>query len=351
VYIREATQNDNEELQQLQARCPQGTTLIVSTVNTPDFFARVKAYSDYKVYVATEDNRIVGSTACVLRSAMIKGKEEKIGNLFQAFVDPDYRGRRIAGQMHQASEEYLRQQGVALGYSLIMEGNIPSMHFTSREGFQRHCTIVMPGLAVFKEMPVGSGYKIRTAVIDDLPNVADLLNETWQDYELYELKSAEQLQQFISRTPGYDLDNLFLLEEGGNIIACLGFWDWSQVMKITVERLNSKMRLFKVFVDLARLFRPMPSMPRAGELLKQIMLTPIGFKHPKYLVPLLRHINNLARQRGIGLIYCVCEQGHPLLSSLQGFTHIDTAIHVYIKYFRENAALGNKPLFIDGIDL
>jgi hypothetical protein len=44
MYIREATPNDNEELQRLQAQCPQGTSLIVSTVNTPDFFARAKAH-------------------------------------------------------------------------------------------------------------------------------------------------------------------------------------------------------------------------------------------------------------------------------------------------------------------
>jgi len=351
MYIREATQNDTEALQQLQARCPQGTTLVVSTVNTPDFFARVKAYSDYRVYVAIEDNRIVGSTACALRSAMVNAKEEKVGHVFQTFVGPDYRGRRIAGQMHQVREEYLRQQKAALGYSLIIEGNIPSMHYVSREGFQRHRILVMPGLAVFKEMPVGSGYKIRVAVIDDLPAVAGLLNEAWQDCELYEPKSAEGLQQFITRTPGYDFDNLFLLEEDGNILACLGFWDWSQVMKITVERLNAKMKLVKLFTDVARFFRPMPSLPRTGELIKQIMLTPIGFKHPKYLAPLLKHINNLARQRGIGYIYCVCEQGHPLLSSLRGFIRIDTAIHVYIKYLRENTILGNKPLFVDGIDL
>ena len=52
MFIREATLNDNEELQQLQIQCPQGTSLIVSTVNTPDFFARAKAYESYKVYVA-----------------------------------------------------------------------------------------------------------------------------------------------------------------------------------------------------------------------------------------------------------------------------------------------------------
>ena len=351
MYIREATQKDNEELQQLQARCPQGTTLVVSTVNTPDFFARVKAYSDYRVYVAVEDNHIVGSTACALRSGIISGKEEKVGHVFQAFVDPDYRGRRIAGQLHQFCEEYLRQRGAALCYSLIIEGNIPSIRYISREGFQWHRTLVMPGLAVFKEMTVGSGYIIRTSIIDDLPSVAGLVNETWLDCELYEPKSAETLQQFIIRTPGYDLDNLFSLEEDNNILACLGFWDWNKVMRITVQRMNTKMRLMKVFADLIRLIRPMPRVPQTGEMLKQIMLTPIGFKHPKYLTPLLKHVNNLARQIGIGYIYCVCEQGHPLLSSLRGFAHIDTAIHVYIKYLRKNTVLGNEQLFIDGIDL
>jgi hypothetical protein len=38
MYIREAVPEDNYELQQLQAQCPQETSLIVSTVNTPDFF-------------------------------------------------------------------------------------------------------------------------------------------------------------------------------------------------------------------------------------------------------------------------------------------------------------------------
>lgn len=61
MVIREATADDNSELQQLQAKCPQGTTLIVSTVDTPDFFARVKAYESYKVYVACLEDGKGGS--------------------------------------------------------------------------------------------------------------------------------------------------------------------------------------------------------------------------------------------------------------------------------------------------
>ena len=57
MNVREAVAEDNDELQELQAKCPQGTTLVVSTVNTPDFFARAKAYESYKVFVACEGQR------------------------------------------------------------------------------------------------------------------------------------------------------------------------------------------------------------------------------------------------------------------------------------------------------
>jgi hypothetical protein len=70
MYIREAVPEDNHELQELQAKCPQGTTLITSVVNTPDFFTWAKVYETYKVYVACEDNRIIGSTACAIRNAL-----------------------------------------------------------------------------------------------------------------------------------------------------------------------------------------------------------------------------------------------------------------------------------------
>jgi len=59
VNIREATPKDNHELQELQAKCPQGTKLVVSLVNTPDFFARAKAYESSKVCVASEEERII----------------------------------------------------------------------------------------------------------------------------------------------------------------------------------------------------------------------------------------------------------------------------------------------------
>jgi GNAT superfamily N-acetyltransferase len=351
MYIREAVPEDNDELQELQAKCPQGTTLITSVVNTPDFFARAKVYESYKVYVACEDNRIVGSTACAIRNALVSGTIRKVGHQFQLFTAPDSRRKGVASQLHQHREHYLTQQGVVLSYALIMEGNIPSMRYIERQGFRHHRTLVMPTLAVFKEMDVPSGGTIRSARPEDLAPIADLLNETWHGFELYEPTSADGLARFIKRTPAYTFDNLFVLENKGEILACLGFWDWSKVMRITVEALSVKMRMIGLLLAIARIFRPLPRFLKPGDTLKQMMLTPIGFKDPAHLAALLRHVNNLGLQRGIEQMFSVCERDHTLLKGMKGFIRIDTAMNLYTKILQEDVFPSNKPVFIDGIDL
>jgi GNAT superfamily N-acetyltransferase len=351
MYIREAVPEDNHELQELQAKCPQGTTLITSVVNTPDFFARAKVYESYKVYVACEDNRIIGSAACAIRNALVSGKIRKIGHQFQLFAAPDFRRKGVASQLHQHREHYLSQKGVVLSYALIMEGNVPSMRYIERQGFRYHCTLVMPALGVFKEMEVRSWGAVRSARPEDLAAIADLLNETWQGFELYEPTSADGLDRFIKRTPAYTFDNLFVLEHKGEILACVGFWDWSQVMRITVEALSVKMRMIGSLLAIARIFRPLPGFLKPGDTLKQMMLTPIGFKDPTHFALLLRYVNNLGLQRGIQQMFCVCDRGHALLKSMKGFIRIDTAMNLYTKSLQQDVFLPNKPVFIDGIDL
>jgi GNAT superfamily N-acetyltransferase len=324
---------------------------MTSVVNTPDFFARVKAYESYKVYVACKGERIIGSAACAIRNAVVNGEVRRVGHQFQLFTAPDYRRKGVATQLLRHRENFLTQQGAVLSYALIMEGNVPSMRYAERQGFTPHRTLVMPALAVFEEMNIESTGTVRRIRSEDLVTVAELLNESWQGFELYEPKSADQLAQFISRTPAYTFDNLFVLEDQSEILACLGFWDWSQVMRITVQALSTKMQLLGLLLAVARMFRPLPPFIKPGDTLRQMMLTPIGFKDPAQLAVLLRYINNQALQRNIGQMFCVCERDYLMLRALKGFVRIDTAMNLYIKPLQENMTLANKPVFIDGIDL
>jgi GNAT superfamily N-acetyltransferase len=351
MHIREAMPGDNDVLQELQAQCPMGTTLIVSNINTPDFFARAKAYESYKVFVACDRNRIIGSAAYAIREGIVNGSINRVGYEFQYFTSLDYRRKGVARQLHQYIENRLTQHGVVLSYCLITEGNLPSMQLFESQGFKLHRTLVMPCLAVYKEMDVASKGKVRHIALEDLVAVAEILNETWQGFELYKPTSVDALAKFVNRTPAYSFENLLVLEHQSKILACLGFWDWSQITRITVKALSLKIRMIGLLLDITRYIRQMPRSLKPGDTLKQIVLTPIAFKEPKHLSVLLRYVNNQVLLRGIEQIFCVCERDHILLSSMKGFIRVDTAMHLYIKPLQQNILMGDKPVFIDGIDL
>jgi GNAT superfamily N-acetyltransferase len=152
MIIHQAMPKDNGQLQELQGKCPQGKKLIVSIVNTPDFFARAKAYESYRVFVACEENGIIGSHACAIHNAVVNGKLSRVGYSFQTFISPSHRRKNLAKQLLQYMEDHLIQNGAALVYGLIMEGNLPSMKLVESLGFKLHRTLVMPGLAIYKDM-------------------------------------------------------------------------------------------------------------------------------------------------------------------------------------------------------
>ena len=348
MEIREAVPDDNDVLKKLQAKCPQGTDLIVSVVNTPDFFARAKAYESYKVYVAREGDTIIASSACALRKALVNGKLSRVGYSFQTFVHPNHRKKNLAKRLLQNMEDDLIQNGAVLVYGLIMERNLPSIKLVESLGFKLHRKLVMPSLIIRKEVAIPSGEYIRSARTDDLTNVAKLLNETWQNHELYEPASADILARFISRTPKFSMENLLVLENRGEILACLGFWDWSKVMKLTLQSLNLKMKTISRLLFITRV---LPKVLKPGEELNQIMLTLIGYKEPSHLAILIRYINNFAFKKNTGQIFCISEQNHPMLNSLKGFIRISTNISLYVKPLKDNLKLHEAPVFVDGIDM
>jgi GNAT superfamily N-acetyltransferase len=351
MEIREAMPDDNEALMALQSRCPQGKRLIISVVNTPDFFARAKAYESFKVYVALDKGSIVGSAAFAIRDAVVNGKINRVGYGFQAFVAPEYRRFGVISLLQEACEQYAFLENAILYYTLIIEDNTPSIRWHEHTGLKRYRTLVVPALAVYKEMELKFSGTVRPARTEDLPAVAELLNETWQDYELYGPTSAEKLLQFIRRTPAYDIDNLLVLQEGEEILACLGYWEISKIMRVSVKVLSFKIRIIGILLRTLGKFRQVPNSIRPGDMLKQILLTPIGFKKPGHLPALLRYVNNLVLPMGIEQIFLICERGHEMLKMTRGFIRAGTTYHLYVKSLQKSELKAGKPVFIDGIDL
>ncbi len=349
--IRQATSNDNETLQHLMAQCPQGSSLIITLVNTPNFFARAQAYETYRVFVAQDGAAIMGSAACAVRQVQLNGASARVGYEFQYFTAPAYRRQGVAACLHQHIEAYLREQQAEWSSLLIVPGNVASTRLFEGQGFYLHRNLMAAVILVYQQVRLTGGGQIRAATPDDLPAVARLMNETWADHAFYAPATADSLRQFIARVPAYSLDNLLLLEEQGELLACAGVWDMSQVIQVTVNALNSTLSFTGWLLDLARLIRPMPHIPHAGEQFKQWALTPLAFKQPAHLNVLLREINNRACRSGIGqIVVAMGERNQPLWSGLGGLISIRSAVNLHVKPLKPSLKMDDRPVFVDMVD-
>ena len=88
-----------------------------------------------------------------------------------------------ASWLHQHCEDYAAQQGAVLFYTLVLENNTPAMRYLERRGFKLYRKVVMPGLVVYKKMAAASSANFRSARPEDLGALAELLNETWEDFD------------------------------------------------------------------------------------------------------------------------------------------------------------------------
>ena len=99
IKIREATEGDNDALVELQKKCPQGTSLILGIDSSPDYFARSGPFKAWHVFVAIENDIIVGSAACAIRDTYIESREFKTAYEYGFIVDPHHRRKGIAVKM------------------------------------------------------------------------------------------------------------------------------------------------------------------------------------------------------------------------------------------------------------
>lgn len=77
IKIREANEEDNGVLIELERKCPMGINLVLSHDSSPDYFARSRPFKDWHVLVATENNRIVGSVVYAIRDTMLAANRAK----------------------------------------------------------------------------------------------------------------------------------------------------------------------------------------------------------------------------------------------------------------------------------
>jgi len=185
IRIREANEEDNGVLIELERKCPMGTNLVLSHDSSPDYFARSRPFKDWHVLVATENNRIVGSVGYAIRDAYVSGRPCKTAYEYGFMVDPQHRRKGIATQLQKRVERLALQKNVDLLHLNVTEENVPSMNLLSKMGFKliKHCTVF--SLMVYKKQKLVEEVTVRSMEKTDIEKVVSMINDMYHDYGFF----------------------------------------------------------------------------------------------------------------------------------------------------------------------
>ena len=137
VAIREAEVADLPAILRIyrSAGLDSARTLSVSEAHT--VFQRIGTYPDYKIFVATHNNVVVGTLALLIMDNLVNGGLPS-GVVEDVAVAAEYQGQGIGKQMMSFAFERCRQRGC---YKLVLSSNKKrnaAHRFYESLGFVRH---------------------------------------------------------------------------------------------------------------------------------------------------------------------------------------------------------------------
>jgi len=337
--VRPARESDNEALVELDRKCTMGEQTTLAFVRAPDFFARSKPYEQHTLVVAESDGALVGVGGLALKLLRVGGQLLKGAYFYDLRVDPAFRRVGVASVIEDALRDLVKQSEADVTYSLVLEGNVPSLQFAEKRGARpvRRCAVAILAPA---EAP-GTG-RLRSLEARDLDRVSFLLERSYARHDLFPPRNVTGLHRLLKRTPGLSLRTWYGLERSGDLAACFGLWDYSSVMRMRVHRQRAPTE--------ARVPRPF----QGGEFAPHFLL-PLAFRTPALLAKSIQEARRLLNDRqgdSMSRALLIPYDPHdPAFVGLGEIERFEFGIQLFARPIRRDVTLGERPFYIDPIDL
>lgn len=336
--VREAVPEDNAALLALDRQCVVAAATPVAFDRSPDFFARSRPYAHWRAFVAEGGSGLIGVGAMALKRVLVGGRPVEAAYFYDLRVAPGFRRLGVAKAVGDAIREYTRSLHPAIGYSLVMEGNIASLSFVQGRGSRpvRSCA-----LSLIPVESIAAGDATRLQALDDTAAeaVLRLARAAHADHDLFPFPDVESLRDRLRRLDGMGFGGLYGWDDGGGLAGCFGLWDYSPVMRM-------------------RILQAVGEWSWAAERdLHLIFLTPLGFRDARALEETVRLAAAHLRQapapgvaRVVAVTYDLADPGYAALDQFRpirmGFTLFGLELGG-----SGDLALGSRPVFVDPADL
>lgn len=324
IEIREASDADNEALLALTRATPMGGRIALRIDREPDFFALLRARGDAVVYVATQDQEVIGCLSAAIHTAYVRGTPERIAHVGDMKVHPDFRGRQVTLRLIGALQVHLQSEGVDVCFSLVADGNKPVM--TIAEG--RHGTPAQVQLGRFlvdELIPSPFRRKSRRYLIEeaserDLPEIAGILDGHSKKRNFAPPICLDDVQKLIEPTKPEAFRSLLVAREAGRVVATLTVEDTRTLRQNVLVGLPASLRVAVAVLRVLALPIPGLSVPRIGSQLSMLYVRFMGCLEgcEEALRPLISEARALAYRHRFTFLSVGLHERDPLRFVVEG---------------------------------
>lgn len=336
--VREAVPADNAALLSLDRQCVVAAATPVAFDRSPDFFARSRVYPHWRAYVAEGEAGLIGVGAMALKSVLMGGQAVEAAYFYDLRVAPGFRRLGVAKAVGDAIRAYTRSLHPAVGYSLVMEGNVPSLSFVQGRGSRalRSCTLSLIPVEAVSALESG---RLRLLEDEEAESALHLAQAAHADRDLFPFPDVDSFGDRIRRVTRLGFRGVYGWEGDGSLCGCFGLWDYSPVMRMRILQETGEWSW------------------AAGRDLHQVFLMPLGFRAPTGIAEAVRWAASLLRQdpsskvaRVLAVPHDVGDAGYAALGEFHpirlGFTLLGLELGAV-----RGPSLGSRPVFVDPADL
>lgn len=296
VNFRMATAEDNVKLIQLTASSPMAGDIGLRIDRYPDFFALLKMRGDTKIFIAEENNNIIGAICVSLQQVYVGGAIFPLQYIGDFKVAEPYRKRGIGLQLCNQMADYVIAQGSDLAFLNVSKGNTrPVSFFKDRPNVPD-----FDNIGIFKIYQV-IGKRMRPGfdkhAVEETPLNAEVLAFFNNHYSKYELGTVLTPEKFTGT-------RIFMIRENDKITAAMCLVDTMPVKQNVIVSLSGVMKLALRLINVYSSIAGLSKMPVLKEPVKMLYIKYLAadVKSSRLVKLLINYARNIAFERSYSYV-------------------------------------------------
>lgn len=310
IHYRLATNADNKQLVELTSASGMAGDIALRIDRKPDFFKLLNMRGQSKVFLALDDDRIVGSICVSLEDVYVGGQIYPLQYFGDFKIAEPYRNKFIGFRLCKELEKHVFAIGADLAFLNYAKGNTkPTRFLSNRPNIPDFESIGMFNIHQFigkKKKTFHSVYEVKASLVTD--NLLAFLNSHFIKYELSNVITSEKLEG----------TTVFTVQEDTKIIAALCLLDTMKAKQNVVTSVSLKMKYLLKILNSLNSILGLSKMPALNEPVPMIYIKYLAVRNnEKKLVRLLiNHARHIAFEKSYSFVSIGVHEKDPLNSCL-----------------------------------